>query len=74
VDKEIIEVGKVSGSEDVYIRVPFSDHDYYIYIEPSGRIWGQVCKKVVVNPWSDCDDGIDLTTKDVYEMLIKAFK
>jgi len=70
----VIEISKVSGGEDIYIKVPFSDHNYYIYITPEGRLWGQFCKKEIVNPASDCDDGVDLDVKDVYEILAKAFK
>jgi len=62
-------LGKVSGGKDLYIRLIGKKKDYYIYITPEGRIWGQYCDKD-----GRCDDGVDLSTKDIYEMLVKAFK
>jgi len=67
-----VEVGKVS--EDIYIKVPFSDHDEYIYITSEGRIWGQVCEKKIKNPHIDCNSGVDLTVKDIYEIFIVALE
>jgi len=66
-----VELGKVVGGEDIYIRLVGEKRDYWIYLTPEGRLWGQYC---LHEDSSKCDDGIDLSVKDVYEMLVKAFR
>jgi len=59
---KLVEIGRVEGSDDVYIKLP---DNYYVYITPEGRIWGQFCDKY----GEKCDDGIDLSLTDLYELL-----
>jgi len=44
-----IELGKVSGGDDLYIRLIGEKRDYWIYLTPEGRLGGSTVIRMAVN-------------------------